>query len=274
MHTADIPPPPDPKLKSLDRQQRFASLRTIMALILREMSTSYGRSPGGYLWAILEPAIGIFLLTFLFSLAFRAPPLGQNFAIFYATGFVPFMAFNDISNKTATALKYSKQLLSYPRVTYMDALLGRFILNFLTQLLIGYVVLMGTVLLYETRTLINFPGIAMAYAMMGVLCFGLGTLNCFLFLRFPVWERAWTIITRPLMIVSGIIFLFDTIPEPYRGYLWYNPLVHIVGEMRKSFYISYSGDYVSPAYVFGIGLGCTAVGLVFLRRSYRDLLTR
>ncbi len=274
MHTTDISPPPDPGLKSIAKQQRFASLRAIMAMMLREMATSYGRSPGGYLWAIMEPAAGILLLTFLFSLAFRAPPLGQNFSIFYATGIVPFFAFHDISSKTASALKYSKQLLAYPRVTFIDAIFGRFILNFLTQLLIGYVVLTGTVMLFETRTLIDFPGIALAYAMLAALCFGIGTLNCFLFLRFTIWERAWSIITRPLVIVSGIIFLFDTIPEPYRGYLWYNPLIHVVGQMRKSFYISYSGDYVSPAFVFGFGLGCTVIGLVFLRRHYRDLLTR
>lgn len=274
MHTVDSSPPPDRGLKPIASRQRFASLRAIMAMMLREMASSYGRSPGGYLWAILEPAAGIFLLALLFSLAFRAPPLGKDFAIFYATGVVPFFAFNEVSNKTAAALQYSKQLLAYPRVTFMDAILGRFILNFLTQMLTGYVVLTGTVLLFETRTLIDFPGIALAYAMLAALCFGVGTLNCFLFLRFAIWQRAWAIVTRPLMIVSGIIFVFDSIPEPYRGYLWYNPLIHIIGQMRKSFYISYSGDYVSPAFVFGVGLGCTLIGLLFLRRYYRDLLTR
>ena len=32
-----------------------SSLRAVAALVLREMSTRYGRTPGGYLWAILEP---------------------------------------------------------------------------------------------------------------------------------------------------------------------------------------------------------------------------
>jgi len=274
MHRTDISPLPDSGLKSIAHQQRFASLRAIMAMMLREMATSYGRSPGGYLWAILEPAAGIFLLALLFSLAFDAPPLGQNFSIFYATGIVPFFSFTEVTNKTAAALQYSKPLLAYPRVTFMDAILGRFILNFLTQMLVGYLVLTGTVMLFETRTLIDFPGIALAYAMLAALCFGIGTLNCFLFLRFPIWQRAWSILTRPLVIVSGIIFLFDTIPEPYRGYLWYNPLLHVIGQMRKSFYISYSGDYVSPAFVIRFGLGCTVIGLLFLRRYYRDLLTR
>ena len=58
-----------------------------MALIIREMATTYGTSPGGYLWALLEPVAGIALLTFVFTLALDTPPLGQNFAFFYASGY-------------------------------------------------------------------------------------------------------------------------------------------------------------------------------------------
>ncbi len=60
--------------------------RAVMALILREMATSYGRSPGGYAWAVLEPLAGIALLTVVLSVAFHAPPLGSSFALFYIFG--------------------------------------------------------------------------------------------------------------------------------------------------------------------------------------------
>jgi ABC-type polysaccharide/polyol phosphate export systems, permease component len=65
------------------REQRtsFASFRAIMALILREIATTYGRSPGGYVWAVLEPAAGIALLTLIFSAGFRSPPLGTVFSL-------------------------------------------------------------------------------------------------------------------------------------------------------------------------------------------------
>ena len=47
--------------------------RIVMALMLREMATTYGRSAGGYLWAILEPILGIALLSVIFSLALARP---------------------------------------------------------------------------------------------------------------------------------------------------------------------------------------------------------
>ena len=127
------------RLRSVHRQvPRAATLRTVFALILREMSTTYGRSPGGYLWAVAEPAVGIALMVWLFSIGFRSPPLGSNFAIFYATGLLPFFFFLMIANKVQTAIQFSKQLLAYPRVTFMDALLARFGLAVLTNAMVSY----------------------------------------------------------------------------------------------------------------------------------------
>ena len=105
------------------RTRRFASIRTIFALMLREMITTYGRSPGGYLWAVLEPAAGIALLSLVFSVGFRSPALGVSFAMFYATGMVPFVFFNDINLKVSRALLFSKPLMAYPTVTFVDAIL-------------------------------------------------------------------------------------------------------------------------------------------------------
>ena len=70
-----------------DRPNRqFRTFRTIAALMMREMATTYGRSPGGYLWALVEPIGAVAILTLLFSLAFPAPPMGKSFGLFYATG--------------------------------------------------------------------------------------------------------------------------------------------------------------------------------------------
>ena len=42
---------------------RLSGLRVVFALIIREMSTTYGRSAGGYIWAILEPVGAIALMS-------------------------------------------------------------------------------------------------------------------------------------------------------------------------------------------------------------------
>ncbi|QBY02241.1 sugar ABC transporter permease [Rhodophyticola sp. CCM32] len=263
---------PEQTLRQTRTRRSFATARAIAALMLREMSVTYGRSPGGYLWAVLEPAAGIGLMVLIFSVAFEAPPMGSNFAMFYATGLVPFLAYMDLNLKTGQALNYSRQLLSYPSVTYVDALLARFTLNLLTQILVGYIIFFGILTLSDTNTVPDLGRIAIGYLMMASLAIGVGTMNCFLLSVFPVWQAVWSIMNRPLFIVSCIFFTFESIPEPFQSYLWYNPLVHVVGYIRMGFYSSYDASYVSLTYVFGLSLVLAVAGLVFLRRYHRDIL--
>lgn len=260
------------KIRQVRNKRSYPTLRTITALILREMTTSYGRSPGGYLWAVLEPAAGTAFLTAIFSLGFRHPALGSDFAIFYASGLIPFFAYGTVSGKVGTAILYSKALLVYPAVTYLDALVARFILTVMTQAMVAYIVFTFIIVVLENAVSISFGPILMAFSMTYALGMGIGTLNGFLFSVFPLWQRAFSILTRPLFIASGIFFLFDTVPQPWRDYLWYNPLVHVVGLCRSGFYARYDANYASPLYVFSIAAICFVVGLLFLHRYHRDIL--
>jgi capsular polysaccharide transport system permease protein len=247
---------------------------TVLALILREMSTTYGRSSMGYLWAILEPVAAISLLSIIFSMAFRVPPIGNSFPLFYATGYLAFMIFMDISQKLSKTIVFSRPLLFYPAVTFIDALIARFILNFLTHIMIFYLVMTGIVMGFGARVEIDFVSIISAILMASTLAIGIGTLNCYLYTRYPSWERFWSILTRPLFIISTILFTFETVPAVVREYLWYNPLVHIVGKMRAGFYATYDGNYVSVSYVYAISAISTAVGLMLLYRFHQDASER
>ena len=272
MSETNHPPESRPTLRSVTEVRPFATSRATTALILREMSSTYGRTPLGYLWAVLEPVVGIALLTAIFSLGFKSPPLGTNFAIFYASGLIPFMMYMDISGKVMDSLRFSQRLLIYPRVTFMDALMARFILNLLTQLMVAYFLFTGMVMFLDTRTSPDLIKIATGLVMAAALALGIGSLNCFLTGMIPSWLRVWAILNRPLFLISCIFFVYETVPEPYRSILWYNPLVHVVGQMRSGFYPYYDAPYVSLEYVFGISLICFALGTVLLRRYARDIL--
>ena len=76
------------------------------------------------------------------------------------------------------------------------------------------------------------------------------------------------IFTRSL---SCIVFVFETIPQPFRDWLWYNPIVHIVGIMRQGLYFNYSGSYISPIYVYFLSLFLSVVGF-FLIWLFKDKL--
>lgn len=252
----------------------LTTLRAITAMVLREMVTTYGRSPGGYVWAVLEPAAGIALLTLIFSVGFRTPPLGTNFALFYASGMLPFLMYADITNKLGQTVQFSRALLNYPRVTFVDALVARFLLNALTQMMVHCAVLGFIIFVQKPDTTFDFTPIIISYLMVFSLAIGFGTLNSFLTLAYPLWQTAWAIVNRPMFLISCIFFTFESVPQPYSDYLWYNPLAHVVGVMRDGFYPFYHPTYVSYAYPFAISAVACISGLFLLNRYHRDILNQ
>jgi capsular polysaccharide transport system permease protein len=265
-------PPPLPPAQAGDR--RFASTRTIMALILREMSTRYGRTPGGYIWAILEPLAAILVLSVAFSLVMRTPSLGTSFLLFYATGYLPFNLYQVLSGSISKAIIFSRPLLKYPAVTWIDAVIARFLLNSLTGLLIAIVLLTGILVVIGSRTSLEFPPIIMAMSLAMILGLGVGVLNCALSGLFPIWEVTWSIITRPLFLASGVIYIYEDLPPMAQSVLWYNPLIHLTGMMRTGFFPTYTAAYITGIYVLGVALICLALGLILLGRYHRDILNR
>ncbi|MDO5528956.1 MAG: ABC transporter permease [Paracoccus sp. (in: a-proteobacteria)] len=260
------------KLRPVSGGRRFAMIRTIWALMLREMSTTYGKTGGGYLWVIIEPVAGIALLTVVFSIIMRTPAIGVNFPIFYATGILMLGLYNEINNKLAKSLNFSRALLFYPAVTYIDAMIARVLVNLITQFLVGFIIFSGIMIVWETRTDPQIDQILLAYMMAAALGIGIGTLNCVLFALYPVWEKVWGILNRPMFILSCIFFTFESVPQPFRDYLWYNPVVHVVGQMRKAMYHSYDAAYISHLYVFGIAGATTVLGLALMLRYHRYIL--
>ncbi len=253
---------------------RFRMARTVVALILREMATTYGRSAGGYIWAILEPVLGVALLAAVFSMALQHPGLGTNFPLFYATGFLPFTMFNDIANKVASSIRFSRPFLAYPSVTFIDTMVARVVLNALTHATVMCIMIMGIFIIYQLPVVVDMVSVFEALLMTTMLGVGVGTLNCYLLTAFPIWERTWQIITRPLFLMSGVFFLYDMMPAKAQEFLWYNPLLHCVSMLRHGIYPTYEASYVSQLYVYSTSIILLFFGLLLLARNHRDLLER
>ena len=270
------PPPPLPITRAGGQgvNRSFASFRCISALILREMVTRYGRSPGGYAWAVLQPMGMILILAVAFSLLVRVPPLGNNFILFMATGLLVFQLYSNVSAAISKSLQYSRALLFYPAVTWIDALLARFILNIITDLLVMLLLFTVLIELADFTLILDVKQLVLSLSLAIALAFGIGSLNSVLFGFFPIWANVWAILNRPMFFISGILFLYENMPRDIQVYLWYNPLVHIVALMRAAFYPTYDATFASPVYVLCWAVIPAFLGIMLMRRYHREILNR
>jgi len=238
------------------------------------MQARYGKSPGGYVWALLEPLGMILILSYGFQLLLRSPSLGSSFILFYATGTLPYQMYGTMVQVASNALSFNRALLTYPVVLWIDALASRVILNVLTAVLVGTILLTAILVLVDARAILLFGPIVEAYLLAIAFGVGVGSINCVAYAFFPIWKSVYSIITRPLFLASGIIYIYEDLPRFAQELIWWNPLIHITATMRSGFYPMYEPQWVDLTYVSAWAAVTVALGLVLMRRYNRHVLSR
>jgi capsular polysaccharide transport system permease protein len=272
--TLRTPDTPGPALPIGQPRRSFPAIRAILALMLREMSTRYGRTPGGYVWAVVEPVGALIVLSVMFSFLMRAPSLGNSFILFYASGYLPYTIYSNIAAQVQSSIQFSKPLLQYPAVSWVDAILARFTLNLLTSIAVFCIVFTGILQFTETTTTLSLGPIVLAIALAALLGLGVGALNCLLTGLFSAWSNVWGIITRPLFLISGIFFIYEDMPSGLQDALWYTPWIHVTGLARTGVFPTYNPTYITIELVLLWALVPLFLGLLLLRRFYQDILNR
>ena len=251
---------------------RFQRARVLFALVMRELGARSGASRWSYFWIITEPVGGIILLTAAFSIALHKPPMGNNFALFYATGVVPFSMYTAVANSVSGTLAANRGLLTYPVVTIVDTIVARWLVETLTHSLIALGLFTSIILYYDLALLLRMEHIAIAFLAAAMLGLGIGTMNCVLYFYFPLWKNIWGMLNRPLFLLSGIMFTLESLPPQIGSWMWFNPLIHVVGQARKGFYGSYEGTYISLMFVFCLSLGLFLTGSFLILRNHARMI--
>lgn len=255
-------------------RRTYPMLRTIAALILRECTTRFARKPGGLLWVIFQPLLMIIVLAMAFELLARTPGAGTSFLLFKATGLLVLQMARQTAQDIGRSLNFSRALLMYPGVVWMDAILARFLLNGTLAILTTALIITGIVIYEDLTLIIDWGPIAQSIALALLFALSWGCLNAFLMERFDVWTIIWSVLNGPLVLVSGVVLLYENMPTFAQDILWYNPLLHITGLMREGVYSTYQPQYISIPYVLTCCLIPLVFGLLLLRRYHRELLAR
>ena len=100
-------------------------IRILEALMLRDIKTRFGGSEWGIVVAVGWPLSHVLLLLVINVGLGRIAPYGDSAALWFATGVVPFMAFNYMSRFIMMGIVLNRPLLAFPVVKITDILFAR-----------------------------------------------------------------------------------------------------------------------------------------------------
>jgi len=241
--------------------------RIILALILRETKTRFGRARFGYFWVLFEPLAHIGIMITLISLFSHSnlPPIGNNFALFYFTGIVPYHLFTHTVSHMINAVPENRPLLQLPLVRIFDVFVARGTLELITEMSVAAILLLGFYCLGLFTAPDDITGIALAMSLIWITAFGLGLLFSILNSYFSGWERIWGALSSILYFSSGTFYIPRMMPESIRDILAWNPILQAIELIRSSYFYTPQPFWLNIPYLFACAFGSLAIGMTAQR---------
>jgi capsular polysaccharide transport system permease protein len=242
-------------------------LRVIGALVLRETRATFGTSQIGYLWAIITPTIGTALLVTIFTAAGRHPPFGNSFALFFGTGMFLLNFFDKLSSALMTAIDANRALLAYPLIKPMDIFYARAVLIGATYVLIMGIYFSSLVALGLADPPAHPLDVMAAFFATLSFGFGFGLVNYIIFSTYSSWKQVESVLTRPLIFISGVFYIPSIMPQNFIYYLKWNPVLHLIEWFRSGYYDNYNSTVLDRTFVLFAIMCLLFIGLSAERLS-------
>jgi capsular polysaccharide transport system permease protein len=251
-----------------------ASIRTILALFIRETKTRFGRSRLGYLWVIFEPLAHIGILILVIGLLNRGgrAPIGPNFGLFYFTGIVPYHIFTHTAGHMMTAAPENRPLLQIPRVTLPDVFIARALLEGVTEMIVAAILIAMFLLAGMQAIPLDPLGVVFAMTLLWLSAWGVGMINAVVVAYVAGWERVWGALMSVLYFSSGTFFIPRMMPQWVRDILMWNPILQGIEMVRVNYFHEPDPQWLMPAYLAGWALVPLAIGFALQNVFRRRLL--
>ena len=246
-------------------------LRSIGAVMLRELHTRFGRNNIGYLWLIIEPMILSGGVAAMHIFSHVGLPFGFQPGPFYSAGYITYIAMRNNVNRASGMIESNKPLLFHRTVTLQDiswartALEGLAVLGAMVVILSAYIVLgLGE---FPQRPYYVLFGLMLMTWLSGGLAMIITGLSEFS----PIVERFVHPITYLMIPLSGMFFILDELPPAWANVVKWAVFPQITDLTRMGLRSEFNSSYINMPYVLFVCAAATLLGLLLLRAARRRM---
>lgn len=247
---------------SAARSPLAVTLAVWKALFLREAVSRLSAGRAAWVWLLLEPLVHLVFLMVLHHLVFHRLTAGVDGGMFIATGLLAFFMFQRTAMRSMEAISANSAMFAYRQVLPVDTVLVRAALEGFLMIIASVVLLVGAGLFgFQAMPDESLP-VMLAAAALWASGLGLGLSFSVVRELIPEFGKLVGMLFRPLYFISGIMFAASAIPQPYRAWLFYNPLMHGIELVHAGFFPQFhAAPEASLMYVWGFALVTVFFGL-------------
>lgn len=246
--------------------------RVIGALMLRELSTRFGRENIGFLWIMGEPLLFAVLVGLLWRAMKGPTEYGIDILAFVVSGYIPLVMFRSTINRAVNSLNVNGSLMYHRQVKIVDIILVRFLIELIGHMMayLFIALALGAFGFFPCPHDVGFMMLGWAYY--ALFTFSVALVVAPLSEMSEVLEKIIPVTTYLMVPFSGAFFLVSTLYADAANVVLYSPPVHGMEMMRYGIF----GPSVDPQYDFlyplKFILPCTLLGLILCRIVRRRLV--
>lgn len=235
--------------------------RVIWALLLRETVTRFGREGLGMLWMIAEPAMFVVGVMIIFSFIDAGYPYGISPAEWLAVSYPTLLFWRNGTGRVTGAIEQNRSLLHHQPIRPMDILYARILLEFASAMAVFLFLFPIFIAVGICHLPNNLLTMAVGYLLIIWFSFGFVLIMAALAELSEAIEKTSHIILYLMLPFCGVFFPTFLVPEPYRSYLLYFPLIDAVDYFHHGYFGPSVPSYYYLGYTVLALLGMTIFGL-------------
>lgn len=250
----------------------YAYRNTIKALTAREIKVRYVGSLGGLAWSIIHPLVIILVYWMVFSVGFKVQPVSNvPFIVAFLCGFIPWTLFHDALTANTHAIIKNTHLAT--KVVFPTELLP--LVNFLASLIthgIMIVILIAVMLAHGiSLSIYNFQFLYYL-VLLSMFTIGISWIAAALNVFYRDVGQVFVALLHIWFWLTPIVWMWEMMPESFRYFLKFNPMMQVVSGYRNSFlnYVPFWERVNSEIYLWGCCVGMFVIGAFVFRRLKWD----
>jgi capsular polysaccharide transport system permease protein len=245
-------------------------------LFLRESVSRLSAGRGAAVWLLADPVIQTVIMLILFTVIRMKVVGGIDVLAWLIIGLTFFNAFKRTASQVQNAISANRTLFAYRQVKPIDTLLVRACLEGFLTILVVLIVSAGAIIFFNVDLIPGDPLMVMlAFLGLWLMGLGFGLITSAAVELIPELGKIISMIMTPLYMTSGAILPLNSIPEPYRGWLMFNPLAHGLEISRwgvSPYYHVVTGANLT--YLYQCALVAIFLGLALQARFATKFLTQ
>lgn len=199
-------------------------------IVKKNFSSRYKDSVLGIFWTILRPFLLMLIFTIIFSTIFKKSI--ENYQVYFLSGWCLFVFFSSAISSSMISLKANKNiLLKTPAPKYIF-ILASIISEFLNLIIMMFLLVFVMIVTRAPFYWNLMPYLIIPIMSLLLLITGLGLILSIFCVYYSDIQHLWSVVSMMLMYASCIFYPIDIVPEHYRQYLLFNPLLWIIQQFR------------------------------------------